>query len=68
MKVTLPPLFRINAKENGSVIRQLTTPSRSVDAAVEVLQDGRARGFTIAPADGASPVRLLTNAPQANAE
>ena len=68
MKVTLPPLFRINAKENGSAIRQLTTPSLNLEATVESLQHGRARGFTIVPADGTSTVRLLTNASHPNAE
>ena len=68
MKVTLPPLFRINAKENGNVVRQLTTPSFSVEATLEPLQPSRARGFTITPADGTPHVRLLTTASQANAE
>jgi hypothetical protein len=42
MKVTLPPLFRINAKENGSLIE--ATPSWSVEATVD-------RGRTAAPGD-----------------
>jgi superfamily II DNA or RNA helicase len=64
VNVTLPPLFRVNEKENGNFIRQLTAPPWSGEATVEPFEKSRIRGFTITRADGSPPVLLLTNSSQ----
>src|SRR5262249_21179756 len=66
--VVLPPLFRVNVKENGNVIRQLIAPSWKGKATVEPLEYGRARGFTIAQDNERLSVRLLTNGSQPSGE
>jgi superfamily II DNA or RNA helicase len=60
VQVTLPPLFRVNAKENGNLVRQLTVPPWSGEAAVEPWQKGRKHGFAITPNDGSPSVVLLS--------
>ena len=64
MKVLFPPLFRINAKENGNFVRQLAVPAWAGEAAVEPYHEGRVRGFMIVPADGSPSVLLLPNTSQ----
>ena len=64
MRVTLPPLFRIDSRENGNTIRQLGVPPYVGEASVELFREGRIHGFTIAPADGSPTVLLLTTAAQ----
>lgn len=67
VKVLLPPLLRINVKENGNLIQQLDVPLWSGTATIEELTGGRARGFTIAR-DEAPTVVLLTNTSQPKSE
>lgn len=61
MKVTLPPVFRIKAIENGNVIQQLAVPSWAGEASVATFQEGRTRGFAIEPSDGPPRILLITN-------
>jgi superfamily II DNA or RNA helicase len=61
VKVILPPLFRIDDKENGNTIRQLTAPAWNGEARVEPFTEGRMRGFTITRTDELPPILLLTN-------
>src|ERR1700722_20479177 len=64
LEVVLPPLFRIDARENGSDIRQVAVALWSGRAAVSPFKEGRITGFTITPAGGLPPILLLTNSAQ----
>lgn len=64
LEVILPPLFRIDARENGSHIRQVAIPSWSGQAAVGPFKKGRIAGFTITPTGGLPPILLLTTTAQ----
>jgi superfamily II DNA or RNA helicase len=68
MKVMLPPLFRINAKENGNLIRQLAVPPWDGEAAVAPYRDDRIHGFTVTPADGSPSVLVVRNTPKPGSE
>lgn len=64
MLVTLPPVYRIDAKENGNIIRQLAAPSWSGAATIEPFNEGRAHGFVVTPTAASPSVLVLTNAAQ----
>ena len=64
LDVVLPPLLRIDARENGSDIKQVGVPPWRGPAAVGPFKEGRITGFTIAPADDLPPILLLTNSAQ----
>ncbi|HEY1527880.1 MAG TPA: DEAD/DEAH box helicase family protein [Candidatus Angelobacter sp.] len=68
IQVTLPALLRVDAKENGSTIRQIAVPPWRGKAAVEEFTEGRMRGYTITPSDGSATVLLLTNSAQPTPE
>ena len=64
LEVVLPPLFHIDARENGSDIKQVAVPSWRGPAAVGPFKEGRITGFTITPAGDLPPILLLTNSAQ----
>jgi len=68
IEVTLPPLLRVDVRENGNTVQQIAVPPWSGRATVEALEQGRMRGFTITPSDGSPPVLLLTNSAQPSPE
>ncbi len=58
MKVSLPAVFRIDAKERRNTVRQLAEPPWTGDAELEPVP-GRTRAFTIRRGDDLPPVSLL---------
>jgi superfamily II DNA or RNA helicase len=64
LEVVLPPLFRIDARENGSDIRQVAVAPWSGQAAVSPFKEGRITGFTVTPVGDLPPILLLTNSAQ----
>ncbi len=68
MNVILPALYRIDEKENGNAVRQVSAPLWRGEATVEAFEKSRVRGFTITRADGSPPVLLVTNTAQPSAE
>ena len=68
VRVTLPPLFQIDTKENGSTIQQLAVPSWTGEATVQTFEKGQKRGFVITPEVGPSPVLVITNTAQPSPE
>lgn len=61
MIVRLPPVFRVNTKENGNSIQQVAVAPWIGEATVTPLPTGRLRGFSITRNDSADPRLLLTN-------
>jgi hypothetical protein len=47
VQVTLPPLLRVDEKENGSTIQHIAAPPWSGDGTVEALEHNRMRRFTV---------------------
>ncbi len=68
MKVTIPPLFHIEAKENGNTIQQLAVPSWSGEASVEPFQKSRIRGVVVTPEDGRPELLVIKNAAQPSSD
>ena len=64
VNVILPPLFRIDLKENGNTVQQLQLPSWSGNAAVLPYEKSRIRGLVATPDDGSAPVLVITNSAQ----
>jgi superfamily II DNA or RNA helicase len=64
--VILPPLFKIDLKEEDSQVRQLAVPGWTGECTIEPFQEGRTHGFTLTPGDGMATVCLLTTGAQAN--
>jgi superfamily II DNA or RNA helicase len=66
--VTIPPLYRIDLKENGNVTRQLAVPNWQGESAIDVYRQHRIRGFTVSPADGSPAVLVIANSAQPTAD
>jgi len=60
LNITLPPLFRVDEKENGNVIQQLIAPPWVGEGTVQPLAQGRHRGFTIKRDEESPLVMVLT--------
>jgi hypothetical protein len=68
VKVMLPTLLRVDARENGSAAQQIGVPPWSGMATVREFKQGRMIGYTITISDESGPVLLLKNSAQPSPE
>lgn len=60
VNVSLPPLFVIDSKENGNLVRQLGVPRWRGEVACTEFRDGRKHGLTLNRPDALPPVVLFS--------
>lgn len=68
LRVTLPPVFQIDTKENGNTIRQLAVPGWSGESTVKPYSKKKLRGILVTPSNGDQSILVITNSAKPNAD
>lgn len=61
MRITLPPLYHINLKEDGNSVIHLATPSCTIETSIALLTEGRRKGFAITSENDLPAIAVMTN-------